>query len=68
MSPSKGQRATRKTEFRHKEHHARDIAWSSQLSRQMPEISSVVPLYDLHGATFNIIFYSLSEDKADMSS
>jgi hypothetical protein len=34
----------------------------------MPEVETVVPLYDLHGASFNVIFYLDNNDKHEFHS
>lgn len=47
-------------------HH--DIQWSRSHSSEMPELEIVVPLYDLHGASFNIVFYMFNHDKHEFHS
>ena len=47
-------------------HH--DIVWSRAQRPEMPEVETVVPLYDLHGASFNVIFYLDNNDKHEFHS
>lgn len=47
-------------------HH--DIQWSRSQSSEMPEVEAVVPLYDLHGASFNIVFYLFNHNKYEFHS